>query len=94
MVLSAFSHVFSPKKESSTIVSKLSRSGPSPSFLPTTHAEAAMEGGFGKLTLWLPTCFLLVLNHLLKNEKSNFAYSPVSGGECTRHQRSSARVGS
>jgi hypothetical protein len=66
MILSAFSHVFSPKKESSFIKSKLSRSGPSPSFFPTTQALAAIEGGFGKLMLWLPTCFLLVLNHLWK----------------------------
>jgi hypothetical protein len=51
MVLSAFSQVFSPKKASSLIKSKLSRSGPSPSFLPTTQALAAMEGGFGKLML-------------------------------------------
>jgi hypothetical protein len=65
MVLSAFSHVFSPKYESSTIVSKLSRSGPSPSFLPTTQADDAMDGGFGKLTLCVPTCFLLVSDHLM-----------------------------
>ena len=58
--------------------SKRSRRGPSPSFFPTTAAEAIIRGRDGSITVWLPVCFIIyislpVLQYFYpENEKNTF----------------------
>ena len=60
MALSAFSQLDSPKVSSWLIRSKEARRGPSPSFLPTTLAWPAMEGGEAKATVCFPSFFVVM----------------------------------
>ena len=60
---SAFSQLRSPKEASGEITSKLSFSGPSPSFGPTTLACPAMEGGLHRAKVCFPI-FLLAIRSL------------------------------
>ena len=68
--LSAFSQLSCPNIESSTIISKNSDKGPSPSFFPTIDEVSLMEIFFSNNIDCFPICFAIILplfEYIIKN---------------------------